>query len=230
MPLILGIETSTDRCSVALGDGEGIEERMAVRPREHHALVLPMVQELLDDAGAKLADVDAIAFGRGPGSFTGLRIAASIAQGLAFGAGLPVVPVSSLDALALGVTAELVAAGLPAQLFVAVDAHMGEIYWARYRLHGAPLQAEPGDQLARVEGFDLCAWVDPAMALAAGSAFRVYPQLLPPGMRALGDALPAARHVVELALRTDAAGWLPAERAEPAYVRGVTTWKKIAEQ
>lgn len=226
MALILGIETSSERCSVALGDGVHIEERSQVQPREHHALVLTMVAELLHEAGIALAAVDAIAFGSGPGSFTGLRIAASIAQGLAFGADRPVVPVSSLDALAFGVRAGLAPGHAYAQLLVATDAHMGEIYWARYALPDGAVQGTPGDQLAKVADFSLPLAADAARTLAAGAAWQVYPQLCVAGMHVDVGARPAAKDVVALALRSGRESWLPAERAEPVYVRGVSAWKK----
>lgn len=125
---ILAIDTSSDACSVALGWGEQIIERFSQQPRKHAELALPMVDEVLAEAGIGLKQLDAIAFGRGPGSFTGLRIAAGVVQGLAFGADLPVVPVSSLAMLAHRAYRE----NGWQQSHVAVDARMGEVYWGSF--------------------------------------------------------------------------------------------------
>ncbi|HFD80337.1 MAG TPA: tRNA (adenosine(37)-N6)-threonylcarbamoyltransferase complex dimerization subunit type 1 TsaB [Gammaproteobacteria bacterium] len=129
MSRILAIETATEACSAALlVDGE-VHERFEVAPRQHAALLLPFVEALLADAGLLAGQLDAVAFGRGPGSFTGLRIAAAMTQGIAFGAGLPVVPVSTLAALALGAVREQGATAVLA----ALDARMSEVYWGAYR-------------------------------------------------------------------------------------------------
>jgi tRNA threonylcarbamoyladenosine biosynthesis protein TsaB len=120
---ILALETSTDACSVALWeDGDVLERHES--GNQHSGRILPMVQEVLAEAGYFLTQLDAIAFGRGPGSFTGLRIGAGVAQGLAFGANLPVAPVSSLATLAQGVDAPRVLA--------AFDARMNQVYWGAY--------------------------------------------------------------------------------------------------
>lgn len=125
---VLGIDTATEACSAALlVDGE-VFERYEVLGRGHAERLLPMVQEILAEAGTALAAIDAVAFGRGPGGFTGLRIAAGVAQGLAFGAGLPVVPVSDLAALAAR-AARLRGAR---HVLACLDARMAEVYWAAF--------------------------------------------------------------------------------------------------
>lgn len=230
MPLLLGIETSTSRCSVALGDGDSVEELVDERPREHHAIVLPMVHALLRSAGTSLRDLDAIAFGRGPGSFTGLRIAASITQGLAFGAALPVIPVSSLAALAADADMQAGAAAGLDRVLVATDAHMGGIYWGLYRRGAQGGGVERDDALAHADEFDAAAHCRVACAILAGDAWRVYPRLLPPDAAWLESAAPTARQVVRLAARVERSAWRRAEDAEPVYLRGASVWKKVAEQ
>src|SRR5690554_5943555 len=128
---LLAIDTATEACSVALlVDGQTFD-RYAVIPRLHARQVLPMVQQVLDEAGTALAAVDAIAFGQGPGAFTGLRIAAGVVQGLAFALDKPVLPVSSLAAIAQRVWREQQAG----QVAVAIDARMDEVYWGCYVMH-----------------------------------------------------------------------------------------------
>src|SRR5436190_7720019 len=128
---LLAIDTSTEACSAALLIQGQIFERYQCVPRAHTQLILPMMQTLLDEAGLKLRDIDALAFTRGPGSFTGIRIAASIVQASAFAADLPVVPISSLQCLAQTAYREL----HTEQVFVAIDAHLQEVFSAAYRLH-----------------------------------------------------------------------------------------------
>ena len=121
---LLAIDTSTDACSAALAIEGAVVERCALTPRGHAEHILPMVEALLGEAGLSLAGLDALAFGRGPGSFTGVRIAAGVIQGLALGTNLPVVPVSSLAALAQGAGAD--------RILAALDARMDEVYWGAY--------------------------------------------------------------------------------------------------
>lgn len=127
---ILAIDTSTEACSCALGNGEQSYHRYTDIPRKHAEKVLPMVDELLAEAQINKTQLAAIAFGRGPGAFTGLRIAASIVQGLAFALDLPVIPVSSLQALAQRGYREF----QYQQVLAAIDARMGEIYWGAFQL------------------------------------------------------------------------------------------------
>jgi tRNA threonylcarbamoyladenosine biosynthesis protein TsaB len=133
---VLAIDTSTEACSAALlwSDGE-VRQRFIVTERGHADLILPMIDELLAEAGCKLRNLDGLAFGRGPGGFTGLRIAAGVIQGLAYGAGLRVAPVSSLAAVAF-----LTSSASPpsAGILVCNDARMNELYWGCYRF-------DPGD-------------------------------------------------------------------------------------
>ena len=122
---ILAIETATEACSAALAvDGE-IIERYQVAPRRHTQLIHGQMEEVLAETGLALGQLDAIAFGRGPGAFTGVRIATSVVQGVAFALDLPVIPISTLAALAQGCEGD--------RLLVAIDARMNEVYWGVYR-------------------------------------------------------------------------------------------------
>ncbi len=125
---VLGLDTSTEYCSVALWQDGAVVERCELVGQKHSELLIAMLDALLRDAGVKLAQLDGIAFGMGPGSFTGVRIACGATQGLALGANLPVAGVCTLEALA--------AASGKTQVIAALDARMGEIYHAAYQRHG----------------------------------------------------------------------------------------------
>jgi tRNA threonylcarbamoyladenosine biosynthesis protein TsaB len=136
---ILALDTSTEACSAALLIDGDISERYRVAPREHGALILPMMTELLSDAGIKPVELDALAFGRGPGAFVGVRIATGVAQGIAFAAQLPVIPVSSLAALAQGADRS--------HVYSAIDARMNEVYWAAYVKNAQGIVELLGDEI-----------------------------------------------------------------------------------
>ncbi len=215
---MLALDTATEACSAALILGTDVHHRYEVLGRGHAERLLPMVDELLGEAGATLAALDGIAFGRGPGAFTGVRIAISLAQGLALGTGLPLVPISDLKALgaaALGRT--------PADYALAcLDARMGEVYWGLVRAaaeSGCELIAEglaaPGAVPAPPAG---------ATVVAAGHGWSAYPALEERlGARLAAcwpDLLPDAVTIARLALHELAAGrTCSAVDAEPVYLR-----------
>ena len=125
--MIVAVETSTECCSAALLHDGAVLERSELAPRRHAALILPMIESLLDEAGVSRRDLDAVAVGRGPGAFTGVRLAISVAQGLALGLDIPVIPISSLAALAQD------APPGDASILAVIDARMGEIYAGAFR-------------------------------------------------------------------------------------------------
>ncbi|WP_420997122.1 tRNA (adenosine(37)-N6)-threonylcarbamoyltransferase complex dimerization subunit type 1 TsaB [Cupriavidus sp. 30B13] len=245
MSWILAVETSTEWCSVALGRlAEGGALACLVR-HEHtgprsSARVLPAAAELLAEAGIALADCGAIAFGAGPGSFTGLRTACGVAQGLAFGAGLPVVPVNSLMACAERV--RLGEAGAPAlppgvPVLVALDARMDEAY------AGAFAWDEAAQQWLPVTAMQVCppeaVTLPGAPFWLAGNAAAVFGERLAAGALAqhsVPDALPAAPALVSIALRALARNETVApEDAMPIYLRDkvaqtIAERQAIAEQ
>ena len=132
---ILAIETATDACSCALEHSGTVVARHVVEPRRHTELLLPMIDTVLEEAGTGLDALDAIAFGRGPGSFTGLRIACSVAQGLGFGLQRPLVAVSTLQVVAAGMHRSKETP----RVLVALDARMGEVYWGGFEWDGVTM-------------------------------------------------------------------------------------------
>ncbi|MET0858398.1 MAG: tRNA (adenosine(37)-N6)-threonylcarbamoyltransferase complex dimerization subunit type 1 TsaB [Telluria sp.] len=216
MPKILAIETSSELASCALLTGDTLLARSSSGVRTHSQSILPMVQELLAEAGIALRDCDAIAFGSGPGSFTGVRTACGIAQGLAYGAGLPVVPIVTLPAMAQACREQTGAT----EVLTVLDARMGEVYWAQYRYaDGWQTVSEPA----------LCAPGDVAPAatnaplVACGNGLSAYPEAFAGrdfAAGALTEVMPHARQVAQLARIELAAGRTvsPAE-AQPLYLR-----------
>jgi tRNA threonylcarbamoyladenosine biosynthesis protein TsaB len=216
---ILAIETATAACSAALYiDGE-ISERHALAPREHALLILPMIDALLGEAGVPVGALDAIAYGRGPGSFTGVRIAASVVQGIAFAAELPVIAVSTLATLAQGAMRETG----EHRVMAALDARMAEVYWGLY-------VREPGS-LPHLQGEEcVCAPRDVTLPeggvwVAAGSGWASYRQELLERagqriIRLLPDLEPGAGDLVRLAAQGYRQGEiLRPEEAVPVYLR-----------
>ncbi len=214
---VLAIDTSTESCSVALLDGAMTSVRQEILERGHAERVLPMVDELLAATGLALVELDGIAFGRGPGAFTGLRIAAGVTQGLALGANLKVAPVSSLAAVAA-----LVPAAAGETVLACNDARMGEIYWGVFRVEPnglvSFLSAEfvsPAENVGRGA---------PPATHAAGNALAAYPELAERlehgGLSTHSGIYPRADAIARLGAAMLMAGaGVTAEQALPVYVR-----------
>ena len=214
MPTILAIETSSETASCALLRGDTVIARESSGVRTHSQSILPMIQELLAQAGIALKDCDAIAYGSGPGSFTGVRTACGIAQGLAFGADLPVVPVVTLDAMALACQQQFGAGDILAVL----DARMGEVYWAQYRYDAGEWRAVVPPTLSAPQD------VRPQGAVSAcGNGFSAYAEAFAGHDFAAGahaQVMPHATQIAQLARIAYAAGAsVSAADAQPLYLR-----------
>nr|WP_314629295.1 tRNA (adenosine(37)-N6)-threonylcarbamoyltransferase complex dimerization subunit type 1 TsaB [uncultured Noviherbaspirillum sp.] len=226
MSTILAVETSTELASVALLINDRLLVRAAASVQTHSQSLLPMVQVLLAEAGIRLGDCDAIAFGAGPGSFTGVRTACGVVQGMAFGAGLPVTPIGTLDAMAEACREQTGAA----DVLCVLDARMGEVYWAQFHYGAggwqqvvAPRLSRPADVAAEGRvlacGNGLSAYAD----AFAGSDFLEGAQ---PGI------MPHAAQVAMLSRLAVARGeTLHASAAQPVYLRNkvaLTTAERMA--
>ena len=223
--MLLAIDSSTEACSVALLQGDEMRQQFALTPREHTQRLLPMVDQLLSEAGIGLSQLDAIAFGRGPGSFTGLRICLGVVQGLAFGADLPVVPVSSLTALAqVALDEGRVAPGQ--QLLAAIDARMDEVYWQQCHFVDGLAQAASEERLSAPEAVTAVAGT--TELIGAGSGWHYAERITVDGLVATAaELLPSAAAVVKLAARQWAAGqYCRADQALPSYLRDEVAWQK----
>lgn len=214
---LLALDTSTHACTVGAKAMGRTAIRHEERPREHTRILLPMIREALGEVGLGAGDLDAIVLGNGPGSFIGMRIAASVAQGLAWGSGVGIVPVSSLAAVAA-------AAGSPGKtVAVAQDAHMKEVYLGLYLIgdDGAPTELAPERLQPQAPIAELA---NHAPAIAAGAGWERYPDLFEANREHLvgapGVLYPHAADLLELGVRALAAGGVidPTE-LEPAYLR-----------
>ncbi|MGO1071251.1 tRNA (adenosine(37)-N6)-threonylcarbamoyltransferase complex dimerization subunit type 1 TsaB [Lysobacter sp. CA199] len=230
---LLALETSTEACSVALWlDGE-VRERYELAPRRHAELSLPWAEQLLAQAGIKRSQLDAIAIGRGPGAFTGVRLAIAIAQGIALALDRPIVPVSTLAVLAMRARALDVAHTDPQRVFAAIDARMGEVYTAAFELRGDEAIALDDETVvapdaAVVPGRD-GGWFGVGTGFAAAEGALAQVQA---GRFAAIDptALPHAADLARLAVLAHARGEAVApELVEPAYLRNKVALT-IAEQ
>lgn len=235
---LLAIDSATEYCSVAYTDGTRLISRGQEAPRKHADLLLPYAQEVLQDAGVTLADIDAIVVGHGPGSFTGVRIAAGIAQGLAFSQQIPVIGISSLAAMAQQ-TLRLHGAKAAA---VAIDARMGEVYFGTY-------VAENGLMLQKgsVQENEIVCTPNMVPQLsaehewhAAGTGFVTYAEALPERLIGAENGennvklvasdvrFPHAEDMLTLGLHAFLHGQgVMAEEFDVRYVRNEVTWQKL---
>lgn len=234
MASTLAIDTSARCCSVALTiDGKHLVKRTEA-PREHVRLVLPMVDALLAEAGIKLSSVDVLAFTHGPGSFTGLRIGFGVVQGLAFGADLPVVALSSLRVMAQR-SIRLHKLANDSIIIPLIDARMGELYWAAYSQRNGFAEPLTPDALCPQQGMSLPLLdgrEQNAPLIGVGNGWQYEPEL-----RGQDDVLrlhtcyqtiePDAEDILSLAERAFQQGQISAiENVEPLYLRNTISWKK----
>jgi tRNA threonylcarbamoyladenosine biosynthesis protein TsaB len=223
---LLAFDTSTETLSVAVSSGAGaaVHETTAVGGARASAGLIPAIEALLARAGLTLRQLDAIAFGRGPGSFTGLRTATAVAQGLGFGCGVPVLPIDTLLAVAEDAYVRTGAARVVAML----DARMGEVYFAAYERGGAGWTTRQAPALGRLQDVDV-----PEGWTIAGNVLDLHAASLPPG-RATIAAWPTAAALLRLAPSALAAGTQHAAAdALPLYIRdkvAQTTQERAADR
>jgi len=222
---ILALDTSTEACSAAVLNDDVIASRYTIAPRQHAELVLSMCDEVLGEAGCTLQEIDAIAFGRGPGAFTGVRIATGVVQGMAFAHKLPVVPISSLAAMAHVAWRKTGAK----HIMTAIDARINEVYWACYEC------SEEG--IVEVIAERVCLPADIELPtggewLGVGTGWQTYQQALSAKAAALvheeiPELFPDATDIAQLARHEVIADKaLPAEMALPVYLRDDVAKKK----
>lgn len=224
---LLALDTSSLACTVAVQQDATIVERYEEQPREHTRILVPMIRSALGECGIALRDLDAIVLGNGPGSFIGMRIAASVAQGMAYAAGVKIVPVSSLAAVA----AEVFSRHEAAEVVVAQDAHMHEVYLGMYRRDsdGLPVEVFPERISAQEPVAELQAESD-GRRLAAGFGWERYPELLVQNRDRIDDVAdvlhPRGRFLLSLgAAALDQGSAIAPQDVSPAYLR-----QKVAEK
>ncbi|PRB75715.1 tRNA (adenosine(37)-N6)-threonylcarbamoyltransferase complex dimerization subunit type 1 TsaB [Pseudomonas sp. MYb185] len=219
---LLALDTATEACSAALLHDGRIYHRAEVIPRLHAQRLLPMIEELLEEAGIGLAEVDALVFGRGPGAFTGVRIATGMVQGLAFATGKPVIAVSNLAALAQRAWREHAAE----QVCAAIDARMDEVYWGCYHLQDGVMTLAGEESVSAPEQVSLAAPLQ--TPVGAGTGWQYAERLAVPVSSSWPQMLPDATDLLSLALPAWRAGQvLDAADAQPVYLRDKVATPKV---
>lgn len=228
---LLALDTSTEACSVALwhkGEKTCLDE---LAQRSHTKRILPMIEQLLAQSEVKLSQLDALVFGRGPGSFTGVRVGAGIAQGLAFGADLPVIPISNLTAMA---QAAYETTG-STQVLAAIDARMNEVYFSQLKAEKVQWENHEFLQWQEVITEQVCSpqklteqlQIENSDWLCVGTGWTAYPQLAEIGQKSEIN-LPSAQYMLSLALPLfGQKQWISAVDIEPVYLRNEVTWQKL---
>lgn len=225
---LLALDTSTESCSAAITINSVLYQQQQMTQRGHSTLILGMLDQLFKQADASIADIDALAFGRGPGSFTGVRIAVGVAQGIAFARELPVIPVSTLAAVAQQ------AYELTEQpnIAVAMDARMDEIYAASFQVQEGLVVLLGDEKVCPAEQF-LPASTD--MWLGAGTGWQVYAETLQNNFAGQlidqkPDIFPQAATILKLAEKLYAQGeFVSADKALPVYLRNDVAKKKAQQ-
>lgn len=225
MMKILALDAATEACSAALKIGDDVISRFEVAPQQHSQKLLPFVDELLSEAGIKLNDLDGLCFGQGPGSFTGVRIGVAITQGLAFGADLPVVGVSSLATMAQQAIMQQNAN----DVITAIDARMSEVYLAHYQNENGLAKLLGKEQVVKPEQIEKhTAQLNDGYG--AGTGWQTYCEILNEKFDVHTSCihLPNAEFMLPLAIAKFNAGeGQDAEHAQPNYVRDEVTWQKL---
>ena len=225
---ILAIDTATEACSVALWNDGTTFAHFEECPREHTQRILPLVKTILTEGNTSLTDLDALAYGRGPGSFTGVRIGIGIAQGLALGADLPMIGVSTLATMAQGAWRMTGAT----RVLAAIDARMGEVYWAEYtRDENGVWHGEESEAVLKPEAVTERLKQLTGEWATVGTGWPAWPEMAKDTGLTLVDGnmlLPAAEDMLPVACQQLAAGKTVAvEHAEPVYLRNTVAWKKL---
>lgn len=224
MSIILALDTSTDACSVALNQNGEVTSLFEIAAQSHTQRLLPMVDEILSSANLKLSQLDAIAFGRGPGSFTGLRICAGIVQGLAFGANIPVVPISTLQAMALQYFRHH--ESFDGVVLPSLDARMNEVYWGLYKRHPETLCALVNEEQVSPPA-DVVAQVGQQLVIGVGSGWNYSELAAINTVKVDASIQPRAEEIVLLAaVEFNKGNRLSALEAQPVYLRDTVSWQK----
>ena len=222
---ILIIDTSTEACSAALSINGQVTSLFEIAPRIHTKLILPMIDQVLKQENVTVNQLTAIAWGRGPGSFTGVRIGSGIMQGLALGSDKPVLPISTLAAMAQ----QAIEQANAEYVMAAIDARMGEVYWGLYQNVEGLATLVDNEQVISPERL-LQQSFNQVQYMAVGTAWQAYPELLTMANISANEQIlyPNAKYMSVLAHHLfGEGGAIDVEEAKPVYLRDTVTWKKL---